>query len=154
MAMTDKEAGAFRTNFPGRAYNKQIHQDGAPAELATAEHKAWPAHTFTHHPPFVTWIEFIEEAKRYFLTTETRDHAMKKLQNLSQKEDVERYIMEFKGWVHLSGFDEIALVDQFKQGLKPTLGRRVIETGNPGDGTTPGELQKWYDRTTELERAF
>ena len=96
----------------------------------------------------------MEEAKRYFLTTETRDHAMKKLRGLSQKEDVERYITEFKGWAHLSGFDEIALVDQFKRGLKPTLGRRVIETGNPGDGTTPGELQKWYDHTTELERAF
>ena len=70
------------------------------------------------------------------------------------KEDVERYITEFKGWAHLSGFDEIALVDQFKRGLKPALGRRVIETGNPGDRTTPGDLQKWYDRTTELERAF
>ena len=79
---------------------------------------------------------------------------MKKLRGLSQKEDVERYIIEFKGWAHLSGFDEIALVDQFKRGLKPALGRWVIETGNPGDGTTPGELQKWYDRTTELERAF
>ena len=79
---------------------------------------------------------------------------MKKLRALTQKEDVERYITEFKGWAHLSGFDEIALVDQFKRGLKPALGRRVIETGNPGDGTTTGQLQRWYDHTTELERAF
>ena len=153
--MSDEEAGEFGTRFPGQAYNKQIHRDGAPAEPATAEHEAWEAHEFTHRPPFITWVEFIAEAKKYFLTTETRDHAMKKLQGLSQKEDVERYITEFKGWAHLSGFDDsIALVNQFKRGLKPALGRWVIETGNPGDGTTPGELQKWYDRTTELERAF
>ena len=112
MAMSDEEAGEFGTRFPGRAYNKQIHRDGA--EPATAEHEAWEAHEFTHRPPFITWIEFIAEAKKYFLTTETRDHAMKKLRGLSQKEDVERYITEFKGWAHLSGFDEIALVDQFK----------------------------------------
>ena len=76
---------------------------------------------------------------------ETREHTMKKLRALTQKEDVERYyITEFKGWAHLTGFDEIALVDQFKRGLKPTLGRQVIETGNLGDGTTPGQLQRWY----------
>ena len=79
---------------------------------------------------------------------------MKKLRALTQKEDVERYITEFKGWAHLSGFDEIALIDQFKRGLKPALGRRVIETGNLGDRMTPGQLQRWYDHTTELERAF
>ena len=71
MAMSDKEAGKFRTRFPGQAYNKQIHRDGALAEPATAEHKAWETHEFTHHPPFITWIEFIGEAKKYFLTTET-----------------------------------------------------------------------------------
>ena len=79
---------------------------------------------------------------------------MKRLQALTQKEDVERYITEFKGWAHLSRFDEVALVDQFKRGLKPALGRQVIKTGNLGDGTTPGQLQRWYNQTTELERAF
>ena len=114
MAMTDEESAAFGTQFPGRAYSREIHRNGAPAEPATAEHEAWEEHIFTHRPPFLTWVEFNEEAKQYFLTTETRDHAMKKLRALTQKEDVERYITEFKGWAHLSGFDEIALVDQFK----------------------------------------
>ena len=114
MAMSDDEGAAFGTSFPGRTYNKQIHRDGAPAEPVTTEHGDWTEHIFTHHPPFITWVEFVEEAKKYFLTTETREHAMKKLRGLTQKEDVERYITEFKGWAHLSRFDEIALVDQFK----------------------------------------
>ena len=152
--MVDEESATFGTLFPGRAYSREIHRNGALAEPATVEHAAWEEHIFTHHLPFLMWIEFNEEAKQYFLTTKTRDHTMKKLRALMQKEDVERYIMEFKGWAHLSGFDEITLVDQFKRGLKPALGRWVIETGNPGERTTPGQLQRWYDQTTELERAF
>ena len=30
----------------------------------------------------------------------------------------------------------------------------MIETGNPGDGNLPGQLQAWYDRATELERSY
>jgi hypothetical protein len=29
-----------------------------------------------------------------------------------------------------------------------------METGNPRDGTTPGQLQEWYRRALELERAY
>jgi hypothetical protein len=29
-----------------------------------------------------------------------------------------------------------------------------METGNPGDGTTPGQLQEWYKKALELERAY
>ena len=154
MAMMDEESATFGMRFPGRAYSREIHRNGAPAEPATAEHEAWEEHIFTHRLPFLTWIEFNKEAKQYFLTTKTQDHAMKRLQALTQKEDVERYITEFKGWAHLSRFDKVALVDQFKRGLKPALGRQVIKTGNLGDGTTPGQLQRWYNQTTELERAF
>ena len=79
MAISDEEGVAFRVQFPGRAYSREIHRNGALAEPATATHGAWEEHIFTHRPPFLTWIEFNEEAKQYFLMTETRDHAMKKL---------------------------------------------------------------------------
>jgi hypothetical protein len=29
-----------------------------------------------------------------------------------------------------------------------------METGNPGDGTTPGQLQEWYKKALELEKAY
>jgi hypothetical protein len=73
---------------------------------------------------------------------------------MTQKGDIEEYLTEFKGWANLAGFDDVALVNQFKTGLKKGLGRRIMETGNPGDGTTPGQLQEWYKKALELERAY
>jgi hypothetical protein len=49
--------------------------------------------------------------------------AIKKLRNMTQKGDIEEYLTEFKGWANLAGFDDVALVDQFKTGLKKGLGR-------------------------------
>ena len=56
--------------------------------------------------------------------------------------------------MHLSGFDEITAVDQFKRGIKTALGRKVIEMGDPGDGSTPGQLQAWFNRATKLEHSY
>jgi hypothetical protein len=80
--------------------------------------------------------------------------AIKKLRNTTQKGDIEEYLTEFKGWANLAGFNNVALVNQFKTGLKKGLGRQIMETGNPGDGTTPGQLQEWYQKALELERAY
>jgi hypothetical protein len=49
--------------------------------------------------------------------------AIKKLRKTEQKGDIEEYLMEFKGWANLAGFDDVALVDQFKTGLKKGLGQ-------------------------------
>jgi hypothetical protein len=48
--------------------------------------------------------------------------AIKKLRKTEQKGDIEEYLMEFKGWANLAGFDDVALVDQFKTSLKKGLG--------------------------------
>jgi hypothetical protein len=40
--------------------------------------------------------------------------AIKKLQGMTQKGDIEEYLTKFKGWANLAGFDDVALVDQFK----------------------------------------
>jgi hypothetical protein len=125
-----------------------------PEAATTATHEAWPAYEFVHKPPFRSWEDFTQQARDYFLTTKTRDMAIKKLRNTTQKGDIEEYLTEFKGWASLAGFDDVALVDQFKTGLKKGLGRRIMETGNPGDGTTQGQLQEWYKKALELERAY
>ena len=116
-------------------------------------HPAWPEYEFTHKHPFTTWVKFYEEMRQYFLTTETRAEAVKKLRELRQGDKtIEEFIIEFKGWVQLAGFDKVALVNQFKRGININLGQRIIELGTPGDRTDPTHLQKWYDRATELER--
>jgi hypothetical protein len=150
----DEERAAFHTTYPGRIYTNEEIFMVIPAVAATAEHEAWPAYEFVHKPPFRSWDNFAQQARDYFLTTKTRDMAIKKLRNTTQKGDIEEYLTEFKGWANLAGFDDVALVDQFKTGLKKGLGRQIMETGNPGDGTTPGQLQEWYKKALELERAY
>ena len=87
--MYEEEGVTFRAAFPERNYNIQIHQDGLPAEPGGIVHEEWTTHTFVHKLPFITWEEFCDECRRYFLTTETREHVAQKLQELTQKEDVE-----------------------------------------------------------------
>jgi hypothetical protein len=150
----DEERAVFHTTYPGRVYTNKEILTVIPTVAAMAEHEARPTYEFVHKPPFRSWDDFAQQARDYFLTTETRDMAIKKLRNMTQKGDIEEYLTEFKGWANLAGFDDVALVDQFKTGLKKGLGRRIMETGNPGDGTTPGQLQEWYKKALELERAY
>jgi hypothetical protein len=118
----DEEHAAFHVTYPGRVYTNKEILTVIPAVAATAEHEAWPAYEFVHKPPFRSWDDFAQQARDYFLTTETRDMAIKKLRNMTQKGDIEEYLTEFKGWANLAGFDDVALVDQFKTGLKKGLG--------------------------------
>ena len=148
IAQYDEELAQFNTDYPSRTASVDEMKTIVPAvEAVEGIHPAWPEYEFIHKHPFPTWIEFSEEMRQYFLTTETRAEAVKKLRELKQGEKtIEEFIIEFKGWAQLAGFDRIALVDQFKRGINVNLGRRIIELGSPGDGTDPTHLQKWYDR--------
>ncbi|KAF8690356.1 hypothetical protein AX14_002978 [Amanita brunnescens Koide BX004] len=154
IAQYDEELAQFNIDYPGRTVTADEMRTIAPAvDAVEGVHPAWPEYEFVHKHPFPTWNEFAEEMRQYFLTTETRAEAVKKLRELKQGEKtIEEFIIEFKGWAQLAGFDRIALVDQFKRGINVNLGRRIIELGSPGDGTDPTHLQRWYDRATELER--
>jgi hypothetical protein len=150
----DEERVTFIAAYPGRTYTTDEIFTVIPEAVTTATHEAWPVYEFVHKPPFRSWEDFTQQARDYFLTTKTRDMAIKKLRNTTQKGDIKEYLTEFKGWANLAGFDDVALVDQFKTGLKKGLGQQIMEMGNPGDGTTPGQLQEWYKKALELERAY
>jgi hypothetical protein len=122
-ALFDEEQATFIAAYPGQVYTTEEIFTVIPEVAATVEHEAWPTYEFVHKPPFRSWDDFAQQARDYFLTTETRDMAIKKLRGTTQKGDIEEYLMEFKGWANLAGFDDVALVDQFKTGLKKGLGR-------------------------------
>ena len=101
--------------------------------------------------PFVDRIDFVEQAQDFFMTTETRDEAIRQLNGLTQGYGpVEDYIIAFKALVPLSGFNDYALVAQFRRGLHPKLGYDIVRAGAPGDE----DLEGWYTRSTEMARAF
>ncbi|KAF8650174.1 hypothetical protein AX14_008624 [Amanita brunnescens Koide BX004] len=116
IAQYDEERAQFMTDYPGRIFTIEETKTIVPAvEEVEGVHPTWPEYEFIHKHPFTTWTEFAEEMRQYFLTTETRAEAVKKLRELKQGEKtIEEFIIEFKGWAQLAGFDRIALVDQFK----------------------------------------
>ena len=89
--------------------------------------------------------------QEFFMTTETRDEAIRQIQALNQgTTPVEDYIIRFKSIAPLTGFNSYALVARFKAGLNPSLGFEVVKNGAPADDN----LDAWYDRSTELARGY
>ena len=117
-----------------------------------------PAQTqapLTKFSPFTSWTDFEEQARQFFLTMETRDDAIHQIQMLNQgKRNVEDYIIDFRGLAQLTGYNDIALIAQFRRGLNPQLGLKIVENGAPGDGTTTGDLENWYKKVNELNKAW
>ena len=104
-----------------------------------------------HKPPFEDWIQFRDEAQEFFMTTETRDEAIRVLHDLKQGYlPVEDYIVQFKSLVPLTEFNDYVLVAQFKVGLHPKLGYDIVRAGAPADDN----LEAWYTRSTEMARVF
>ena len=101
--------------------------------------------------PFMDWMDFVEQAQEFFMMTETRDEAIRQLNGLTQGYGpVEDYIIAFKALVPLSGFNDYALVVQFRRGLHPKLGYDIVRTGAPADE----DLEGWYTCSMEMARAF
>ena len=49
-----------------------------------------------HKAPFVDWMDFVKQAQEFFMTTETRDEAIRQLTALTQGYGpVEDYIIAF-----------------------------------------------------------
>ena len=94
-----------------------------------------------HKPLFEDWVQFRDEAREFFMTTETRDEAIRVLHDLKQGYlPVEDYIVQFKSLVPLTEFNDYALVAQFKAGLHPKLGYDIVRAGAPADD----DLEAWY----------
>ena len=58
--MVDEESATFGTLFPGRAYSREIHRNGALAEPATVEHAAWEEHTYIYPSPTIPNVDRIQ----------------------------------------------------------------------------------------------
>ena len=104
-----------------------------------------------HKALFIDWTDFVKQAQEFFMTTETCDEAIRQLTALTQGyRPVEDNIIAFKALIPLMGFNDYALVAQFRKGLHPKLGYDVVRAGAPGDD----DLEGWYMRTTKMVRAF
>jgi hypothetical protein len=101
-------------------------------------------------PPFLNWNDFAEQAREFFMTTETRDEAIRAMNELRQQGPVEDYIIKFKALALLTGYNDYALIAAFRKGLSPALGYDIVRSIPPDDD----DLEAWYTRSTEMARAY
>lgn len=102
-----------------------------------------------------TLEEFQKEFNREFTPVAEREEAMVKLEGESyfQKpnESVGDYIDSFKALVRRAGISDLAtIVLKFRRGLARNLSLTVATSGAP---LGPEDIEGWYDRVRELERA-
>ncbi|KAJ3574916.1 hypothetical protein NP233_g1446 [Leucocoprinus birnbaumii] len=109
------------------------------------------AKDFSNVPPFDSWKDMMEKMDHFFVTKETQADAIKKLKALRQGTHmIEDYWIEFNSWQTLTGYNEVALVRIFCDGLHPALGRKLVELGGLTESNT---LLEWYRKAVEYERA-
>jgi len=59
----------------------------------------------------------------------------------------DEYVQEFKRVVRGSGYEERALIDEFKRGLNRTIRRKLAEVESP-----PSTITEWQERAVKLDR--
>jgi hypothetical protein len=87
--------------------------------------------------------------EHFFVTGETQANAIEKLQNLKQGgKMIEEFWIKFNTWWNLTGYNEIALVGLFQNGLHPALGRKLMEVAGLKDTNS---LETWYIKAVEFK---
>lgn len=121
-------------------------------DLAYQELEAYEDDPRTNSPPFYTWREFVEKFKAYFKPVHNLDVAQKELAKLAQGNNAaEVYINSFRSKAPLTGFNDVALVAEFKRGLNVNLMCKIY-SNVPVPGND--KLQEWYDHAILINRTF
>lgn len=72
-------------------------------------------------PWMLTWSEFTAHLLTNFGVLDEMKAAISKLRTLRQTSSASKYFIEFYSIAHLTGWDDKALMDEFRLGLKPSV---------------------------------
>ena len=92
--------------------------------------------------------EFLVNLKREF--SEWNNETMKVVELKKVKQEnktMEKFVQKFKIAVRESSYEKRSLVKEFKREMNETIRRKLIETER-----LPKNIEKWYERTTNLNR--
>ena len=64
-----------------------------------------------------------------------------------ENKTMEKFVQKFKIAVRESSYEKRSLVKEFKREMNETIRRKLIETER-----LPKNIEKWYERTTNLNR--
>ena len=101
-------------------YEELVNEGTCPDNLTYKEQRdgihnnEWEFAGMHLPPPFVDWKDFTTQAKDFFMDTETREEAIRQLQQIKQGgEPVEDYNVRFKSIAAITGFNDMALVAMY-----------------------------------------
>jgi hypothetical protein len=98
--------------------------------------------------PFPTWAAFMKDFKNYFGDPDPAATAKNKLELLRQgTRSVEEYVLEFKGIMGDTGYNEAALKDYFERGLNQQTVKDIWKCEN-----VPTTLEGWMKKALHFDR--
>lgn len=97
-----------------------------------------------------TWVDFVAEVRMMFGDPDPASTARHKLSTLKQgSHTADEYVASFKEHQELTGYNDPALVEQFKKGLKAELFDQIFKLPQ-----MPTNLKGWMDWATKLDRQW
>jgi hypothetical protein len=100
--------------------------------------------------PFTTWQQFQDAFSAHFSLRDAAEEAILNLQLLEQENKTcDEYLVMFKNYATATGYNDVALLEEFKRGLNKGLLQRV-QMSYPA----PKELAEFYKRACELDRQW
>jgi len=97
---------------------------------------------------FASAEDFLGELKREFGEGDDKLTRVAELKKIEQEgKTIEEFVQEFKRAARESGYEERALVKEFKRVMNRAIRRKLIEVERP-----LRSIDQWYEHTTNLDR--
>jgi len=90
--------------------------------------------------------EFLVEIKKEFREGDEESQKITELKRIEQRERMmEEFVQDFKRVARGSGYKEYPLIEEFKQGMRESIKRKLMEAENQ-----PGSIEQWFKRAIIL----
>jgi len=97
-----------------------------------------------------TWEDFVAEVRKTFGDPDPASTARHKLSTLKQgTHTADEYVASFREFQEMTGYNDAALVEQFKKGLKVDLFDQIFKLPQ-----MPTDLKGWMDWAVKLDRQW
>ena len=97
-----------------------------------------------------TWLTFVATLKEQFADPDQGDTARTKLKELKQgKQTADEFVVAFEQYERESGYDEVALIERFEEGLSQGLVDRIY-----GLSVMPTTIVEWKQWAQKLDRQW
>ena len=99
-------------------------------------------------PPFTNFNDFVDQFSRTFCDPDPQGTAQRKITSLSMNNGTaEVYVTDFRQYEARSGYNDVRLIEVFRQGLPPWLRHRIALLDTPLI-----TLTQWQDKAIQFDR--